>query len=90
MHTFEAFTGPETVLFYRIPVPVAGTWSPDASLDPVEDESRRYTVAIPAERVSDLRDFLRKAGNTFDQRVIYLDVAGYAELLEVRPDDGFL
>jgi hypothetical protein len=56
----------------------------------VEDLSRKYTVALPAERVNDLRALLRRAGNSFDQRVMYLEVAGYAELLEVRQEDGFL
>jgi hypothetical protein len=40
--------------------------------------------------VDELRALLRRAGNSFDQRVIYLEVGGYAELLEVRPEDGFL
>ena len=56
----------------------------------MEDLSRKYTVAIPAERVDELRALLRRAGNSFDQRVMYLEVAGYAELLEVRPEHGFL
>jgi hypothetical protein len=56
----------------------------------VEDLSRRYTVAIPEERLDELRTLLRRAGNSFDQRAIYLEVAGYAELLEVGPEDGFL
>jgi len=56
----------------------------------VEDLSRRYTVAIPRDRVDELRALLRRAGNSFDQQVMYLEVAGYAELLEVRPEDGFL
>jgi hypothetical protein len=47
-------------------------------------------VAVPAERVDELRALLRRAGNSFDQRAIYLEVAGYAELLNVTPDDGFL
>jgi hypothetical protein len=38
----------------------------------------------------ELRGLLRRVGNSFDQRVIYLEVAGYAELLEVRPQNGFL
>ncbi len=88
--TFGAFTGPEAVLYYRIRLQVVGTWSPGASQDPVEDKSRRYTVAIPRERVSELRALLQRAGNAFGQRMIYLEVAGYAELLEVRPGDGFL
>jgi hypothetical protein len=87
---FGAVTGPETVLYYRNPKPVPGAWSPSEGEEPVEDLSRRYVVAIPASRVDELRALLRRAGNSFDQRVMYLEVAGYAELLEVGPDDGFL
>lgn len=56
----------------------------------MEDLSRKYTVALSADQVDELRALLRQAGNSFDQRVMYLEVAGYAELLEVRPEDGFL
>ncbi|HVT60531.1 MAG TPA: hypothetical protein VHR45_19315 [Thermoanaerobaculia bacterium] len=84
-------TGPENVLYYRGLEPVPGAWwSPGKGEKPVKDLSRKYTVAIPAERVDELRGLLRRAGNSFDQRVVYLEVAGYAELLEVKPDDGFL
>jgi len=65
--------------------------APDPSAaSPVEDLSRKYTVALPADRLDDLRALLRRAGNSFDQRVMYLEVAGYAEFLQVRPEDGFL
>lgn len=47
-------------------------------------------MALSTERVNELRSLLRRVGNSFDQRAIYLEVAGYAELLEVRPGDGFL
>jgi hypothetical protein len=40
--------------------------------------------------VDELRALLRKAGNSFDQQVMYLEVAGYAEFLTVRSEDGFL
>jgi len=89
MKNFSAVTGPETVL-YRSGKAVPGAWSPGEGQAPVEDQNRRYTVAIPADRVDELRALLRRAGNSFDQRVIYLEVAGYAEFLEVRPEDGFL
>lgn len=85
-----AVTGPETVLYYRSPEPVPGAWSPGEGEQPVEDLSRKYAVAIPADRVNELRALLRRAGNSFDQQVMYLEVAGYAEFLEVRPEDGFL
>jgi hypothetical protein len=83
-------TGPETVLYYRHPRPVSGAWSPGEGLEPVEDLSRRYTMAVAADQLDELRAVLRRAGNSFDQRIIYLEVAGYAELLEVRAEDGFL
>ena len=88
--TFSAVTGPETVAYYRNPVPVRGGWSPGAGRESVEDLSRKYTVAVPEDRVDELRAILRRAGNSFDQRVMYLEVAGYAELLDVRAEDGFL
>ena len=75
---------------YRNPVAVPGAWSPGAGQEPVEDLSRKYTVAVPEDRLDEIRSLLRRAGNTFDQRVMYLEVAGYAELLQVRPEDGFL
>lgn len=87
---FGAVTGPEAVLYYRRRETVPGVWSADEGQAPVEDLSRRYTVAIAADQVDNLRALLRRAGNSFDQRTIYLEVAGYAELLEVRPEDGFL
>jgi hypothetical protein len=87
---FEGLGGPETVLLYRMPQPVLGRWLPEPRVPPVEDSSRRYTVAVDAGRVDELRALLRRVGNSFDQRVMYLEVAGYAELLEVRAEDGFL
>jgi hypothetical protein len=90
LNAFGAVTGPETVLYYRNPVAVPGAWSPGAGQEPVEDLSRKYTVAVPEDRLDEIRSLLRRAGNTFDQRVMYLEVAGYAELLQVRPEDGFL
>jgi hypothetical protein len=90
LRAFGAWSGPEAVVYYRQQEPVPGTWSPGEGEEPVEDLSRRYTLAVPADRVDDLRALIRRAGNSFDQRAMYLEVAGYAELLEVRPEDGFL
>jgi len=69
---------------------VSGAWRPEDGKEAVEDLSRKYTVAVPTRRVDELRALLRSAGNSFDQRVMYLEVGGYAEFLEVRPEDGFL
>lgn len=78
---FGGLTGPETV---------AGEWSPGEGEPPVRDLNRRYTVAVAKERLDEVRALLRRVGNSFDQRVMYFEVAGYVELLEVRPEDGFL
>ena len=90
LRTFGALTGPEPVLYYRRPEAVPGVWRPEEGKEPVEDLSPKDTVAAPADRVDELRALLRGAGNSFDQRVMYLEVGGYAEFLEVRPEDGFL
>jgi len=83
LSTFGAVTGPEAVAYYRNPVAVRGAWSPGAGREQVEDLSRKFTVAVPEDRVDELRAILRRAGNSFDQRVMYLEVAG----LETRVRD---
>jgi len=89
---FGGATGPETVVWYRDRKAVPGAWSPGRGEETVTDLSRRYTVALPPGRVNELRDLdlLRKVGNSFDQQAMYLEVAGFAEILEVRPQGGFL
>jgi len=52
---FGAVTGPELVLYYRSSEAVPGAWSPGENEQPVEDLSRKYTVAIPIDRVDELR-----------------------------------
>jgi hypothetical protein len=69
---------------------VAGEWSAGEGEPPVRDLNRRYTVAVAEEELDELRSLVLRVGNSFDQRVMYFEVAGYVELLEVRPEDGFL
>ncbi len=45
--TFGALTGPEPVLYYRKPDAVPGAWRPEEGEEPVEESSRKYTVAVP-------------------------------------------
>ena len=85
LRTFGALTGPEPVLYYRKPDAVPGAWRPEEGEAPVEDLSRRYTVAVPADRVDDLRALLRRAGNSFDHRGMHLAVGGDAGFPAGRP-----
>jgi hypothetical protein len=44
--------------------------------------SRRYIVALRREAVGELRALLREACRVFEQKSIYLSVAGYVEFVE--------
>ena len=69
---------------------VTGEYVETATKKIVRDESRRYTVAISRSNLENLRQLLRKAANTFDQKAIYLSVAGEVEFAMPKPDDGML
>jgi hypothetical protein len=56
------------------------TWR-DKSGQPIRDESRVYTIAIPDEKVDELRKLLMQACMVFCQECIYLTVGGRAELV---------
>ena len=84
----QGHSGPE--LLYKNVVTVPGEYVEDATKKVVRDESRRYTVAIPRSKVEGLRRLLRRTANTFDQKAIYLSVAGKVEFVTPRPEDGML
>jgi len=84
----QGHSGPE--LLYKDVVTVPGEYVEDATKKVVRDESRRYTVAIPRSKVEGLRRLLRRTTNTFDQKAIYLSVAGEVEFVTPRPEDGML
>jgi hypothetical protein len=48
----------------------------------VHDQSCRYEVALLRRQVSKLRALLREACRVFQQKCIYLSVAGYVEFVE--------
>lgn len=81
-------SGPET--FYRGDALVPGEYEDRPGDPPIQDESRRYLLAIPESKVDDLRQLLRKVANTFDQNAIYLSVRGYVEFVTATESDGFL
>jgi hypothetical protein len=81
-------SGPET--FYRGDSLVPGEYQDCPQELPIQDESRRYLLAIPETKVHDLRQLLRKAVNTFDQKAVYLAVRGYVEFVTAAETDGYL
>ncbi len=78
---FDGWQGPEG--------PVPGNYK-NRSGRWVTDRCRRYTVALPRERVPALRDFLRQVANTFDQECIYFVVGFDVELVDAEPSAGYL
>jgi hypothetical protein len=59
-----------------------GVWkSPKTGL-PIHDETRRFIVALPADRIDELRALLRATCGQFEQQCIYLSVASHVEFIE--------
>ena len=87
---FRGLSGPERFLLIRDVETVPGSFVEEGTERRVQNESRRYTVAIPEAQVADLRRLLKRAANTFDQKCMYLSVAGRVELVTPRLRDGFL
>ncbi|MBM4071099.1 MAG: hypothetical protein FJ271_19455 [Planctomycetes bacterium] len=81
-------SGPET--FYRGDALVPGEYEDSPGDPPITDTSRRYLLAILPSRVEELRQLLRRAANTFDQKAIYLSVRGDVEFITASETDGFL
>lgn len=81
-------SGPET--FYRGDSLVPGEYEDRPQEPPIQDESRRYLLAIPETKLDDLRQLLRKAANTFDQKAMYLAVKGDVEFVTASDADGYL
>jgi hypothetical protein len=59
---------------------VSGVWQDERGVV-VADESRCYLIAVTRERLGEVRAFARAACHTFEQRCIYFQVVGSAELL---------
>jgi hypothetical protein len=62
-------------------------WYPDPDTGKrVRDRSRKFWVALPADGLAQLRSLLREACRVFQQKSIYLSVAGHVEFLR-GPDN---
>ena len=79
--------GPKTVFHWEEGV-TPGEYEEGPTSVVTRDESRKYWIALPAEKVETLRAMLRRAANTFDQRAIYLSVAGRVKFVEARSEAG--
>ena len=56
----------------------------------VVDESREYILAIPRDRLDELRRILRRACITFDQQCLYFSVQGLVEFPEATDQEEAL
>ena len=87
LHSTEAWEWLDDELFLRFDgVTIAPGLYQGAYRDPdtgqrVNDESRRFVIALPMERVDDLRSLIRSACDVFEQKCIYLSIAGSVELV---------
>ena len=63
---------------------VAGVWTDENGVQ-VADGSVCYLVAVEKARLPELRAFAREAARVFEQRCIYFQIVGAAELL--YPDE---
>lgn len=62
----------------------AGSYKDPDTEERVSDESYKYFVAVPKNRVRQLRRLLAEACLVFHQKSIYLSVAGYVEFVEAK------
>lgn len=88
--SFRGSSGPRRIFAFREVELMPGEWVEGQTGKVIEDESRKYHVAVPEDQVEQLRALLRKVANTFDQECIFLSVAGIVEYVERRPEEGFL
>lgn len=64
-------------------------WYRDPDTDePVRDRSRKYIVALPRKDVERLRSILSEACAVFQQKCIYLSVAGKVEFIGEPEDEA--
>ena len=59
---------------------------PDTN-DQVSDESRKYIVAVQSTRLGDLRALVAECCDRFQQKCIYLSVAGRVEFVEASDEN---
>ena len=88
--SFGGSSGPRRIFAFREVELMPGEWVQGQTGKVIEDESRKYHVAVADDQVAALRGILRRVANSFDQECIFLSVAGIVEYVERRPEEGFL
>lgn len=82
------WSGPQRVIALIEAVP--GGWRDPATGRCSEDESRKYTVLVPASEFGALSELLVRAANSFDQDEILFVVQGEDRSVKRDPSKGFL
>jgi hypothetical protein len=70
----------------RAPGPYEGFYFDPQTKEKVWDSSRKYIVAVSRAQVAQVRELLRQACRSFQQKCIYLSVAGRVEFVEGDTD----
>ena len=93
---FHALSGPVDVFRERVKIraieyvrKTPGS-CPNEQGEIINDESRKYTLLIAEHKVDDLREFLEKVANSFDQDEILCVVRGVKKSVLRRKQAGFL
>ena len=89
LHSAEVWEWLDNELFDRFgggtaaPGLYAGFYRDPDTKERVADQSHKFIVAVSAKQLDDLRDLLAQACVKFQQKCIYLSVAGEVEFIEV-------
>jgi hypothetical protein len=74
--------------FTRAPGKFSGAYVDPDTKQQVSDESRKYIVAVADSQIDELRKLLSAACVLFQQKCIYLNIAGKVEFIEPPPYDS--
>ncbi len=89
----SGWTGPQRVrrdpLIENVKT-LPGGWTEPITGKVVTDESRKYTVLVPEDRIEDLRAVLGRAANSFDQEEILFVARGVERSVRRTAEDGLL
>ena len=82
--------GESSIIVIKSKETYTGSWRNPQSMEPVEDESREYSVVIERSKESLLREVLERSCNSLDQEEILFLVQGVDRSVRRDPGKGFL